>query len=269
MSRRYPKDFHDFMREYVPGHTAVEISEEVKRRLNIEISPSAVKSYKTNNKLKSGTPTGLPKGHPSDQFPQYIKDYIVKHHKGVGPTEMAEKLNKRFETSYTARQLNAYYKNHGIKSGLTGKFEKGHIPLNKGKKIENVHPNSAATQFKAGHKPHNKMPIGSIIMKADGYMYQKIGEGARDWKQKHLLVWEEANGPVPEGYVLNFKDGNRENYTLENLALLSKAEHLELTRLGLRSTNPDLTETGILIAKVKCAEREKTKQIRRQGAKNA
>ena len=265
MARRYPKEFHEFMREYIPGHTAVEISEEAKRRLGVEISPAAVKSYKTNHKIKSGTPSGLPKGHASDQFPQHIKDYIVKRYKGVGPKEMAEKLNEHFGATYTTKQLNAYYKNHGLNSGLTGRFEKGHAPQNKGKKVENVHPNSAATQFKAGHTPHNKLPIGSIIMKSDGYMWQKLGEGARDWRQKHILVWEEAHGPIPNGHVITFKDGDKTNYDLDNLALITMAENIELTRRGLRTEDKDLTETGILIARLNCKISKKAKRRQNDG----
>ena len=266
MSRRYPKEFHEFMREYIPGHTSVEISEEIKQRFGIIIGLIAVNSYKKNHKIKSGTPRRL-KGLPSKQYPQHIMDYILKHHKGVGPKEMAEKLNTAFGTSYTHQQLKSYYGNHDISSGITGYFEKGNIPHNKGKKVENVHPNSAATQFKSGHIPHNKLPIGSIIMKADGYMWQKLGEGARDWKQKHILVWEEAHGPVPDGHLVTFKDGDHTNYDLDNLALVTRAESIELTRRGLRSKDKDLAETGILIARLNCKVREKQKKEKQQDAK--
>ena len=266
MAKRYPKEFHEFMREYIPGHSAAEISEEVKRRFNIELGQTAVKAYKCNHKIKSGTPKGIPKGHASDEYPQHIKDYILKYHKGVGPKGMAEKLNETFGTNYTRKQLKAYYGNHDLNSGTTGYFEKGHVPQNKGKKLEYIHPNMEATLFKAGHVPHNKLPIGSIIMKADGYMWQKLGEGARDWRQKHILVWEEAHGPVPDGHLVTFKDGDRTHYDLENLALVTMAESLELTRRGLRSKDKDLTETGILIVRLNCKVREKRKKEKQQNA---
>ena len=256
MSRRYPPEFHEFMRNYIPGHTAAEISEEVHRRFGYTLSKSAVKSYKQNHKIRSGTPPGLPKGHPSKEFPQEIKDYIAGNFRGVGPTEMAKRLNEIFGTKYSTKQINAYYKNHGHNSGLTGRFEPGHVPANKG-----THPPTrgrmAETQFKAGHTPHNKLPIGSIIQKSDGYMWQKLGEGARDWKQKHLLVWEEANGPIPEGYMITFKDGDHTNYNLDNLALITLAENIELTRKGLRTKDKELTETGILIARLNCKTRKR------------
>ena len=264
MSKRYPQEFHDFMKQYIPGHTAAEISEEAMRRLGIEISPAAVKSYKTNHKIKSGTPSGLPKGHASEQVPQRIKDYVAENYKGVGPKEMAERLNRRFGTDYTVKQINAYYKNHGHNSGLTGRFQPGHVPANKG-----THPPTRGrmveTQFRAGHTPHNKLPIGSIIMKADGYMWQKLGEGARDWRQKHLLVWEEAHGPIPDGHVITFKDGDKTNYDLDNLALITMAESIELTRRGLRTEDKQLTETGILIARLNCKVSKKLKRRNEDG----
>ena len=259
MSKRYPQEFHDFMKQYIPGHTTVEISEEAKRRLGIEISPAAVQSYIKNHKIRSGTLSGLPNGRASKQFPQHVKDYISENYKGVGPKEMAERLNQRFGTDYTVKQISAYYKNHGHSSGLTGHFQPGHVPANKG-----THPPTRGrmgeTQFRAGHTPHNKLPIGSIIMKTDGYMWQKLGEGARDWRQKHLLVWEEAHVPIPDGHVITFKDGDKTNYDLDNLALITMAESIELTRRGLRTENKELTETGILIARLNCKVSKKLKR---------
>ena len=263
MSRRYPKEFHDFMHEYIPGHTSAEISAEAERRLGIRISPSAVKSYKTNHKIRSGTPTGLPRHHPSDRFPQEIIDYIVANHKGVGPKEMAARLNEEHGTNYTPAQIKGYDATHGLSSGLTGYFQKGSVPPNKGKKIEHPHPNSVATQFKPGHTPANKLPIGTVLEKDDGYLWRKIGEGARDWKQEHILIYEEAHGPLPPGGVLTFLDGDRHNVSLGNLKLITNEINLELNRRGLRTGDADLNETGILIATLSCSTR---KAIQKKGA---
>ncbi len=248
MARRYPPEFHAFMREYIPGHTDKEVAKEATERFGIEVTASAVKSYKQNHKIKSGTPSGLPKGHPSDIFPQPIVDYIKANHKGIGPKDMADVLNTEFGTDYTKEQVKSYYHNHGLSSGLTGRFEKGHEPANKGKKIEHVHPNSAATQFKKGGTPFNKLPIGTVLEKADGYLWRKIGEGARDWRQEHILVWEAANGPLPDGGMLTFLDGDHHNVKLENLRLIDNDINLELNRRALRTSDAELNETAILIA---------------------
>ncbi len=41
----------------------------------------------------------------------------------------------------------------------------------------------------------------------------------------HRVVWEEANGPIPEDYHIHHKDGDRANNDLSNLELLSDTEH--------------------------------------------
>lgn len=238
------------MMEYIPGHTFDEIREVVLDRFGIEMTLTAIRSYKVNHKINSGTPCGRPKGHPTKQFPEKIGRYIHGNYKGVGPREMAERLNSSFGTVYTTRQINTYYKNHGLNSGLTGRFEKGHTPANKGKKILNPHPASVATQFQKGHTPANKLPIGTVRERSDGYLRRKIGEGAREWRQEHLIVWEEAHGPIPEGGIVTFLDGDHHNVSLDNLRLIDRDINLNLNRRKLRTEDTGLNETAILIARL-------------------
>ena len=260
MSRRYSPEFHTFMREYIPGHTAVEIRDEAERRFGIARTLGAVKSYKKNHGILSGTPCGLPKDHPSDVFPAEVKAYVEANYRGVGPTEMAKRLNAAFGKSYTTKQLNSYYKNHGLDSGLTGRFEEGHTPPNKGRKGYHA-PGSEKGWFTAGHVPANKMPIGTVWKKADGYLWRKIGEGCRDWRQEHILVWEAAHGPVPAGMLVIFLDGNRENTALDNLALISKKTNQYLNKKGLRSSDPEVTRAMITAAQLFDAVAEKRKEL--------
>jgi hypothetical protein len=44
----------------------------------------------------------------------------------------------------------------------------------------------------------------------------------------HIYVWEKHNGPVPEGFHIHHKDKNKDNNSIENLVLLSEAEHLSM-----------------------------------------
>ena len=52
-------------------------------------------------------------------------------------------------------------------------------------------------------------------------------------KQKHRVVWEQAHGPIPEGYLVKFKDGNRMNCSIDNLYLVSRADHARETMAAL------------------------------------
>lgn len=265
MRQRYSPEVHDFIRDNVEGRTAEELAAMTNAAFGTHFTKETMKGYKNNHKLRSGTPCGSPKGAPSKKFPAPVSEYIRKHYEGVGHEAMASQLNKIFGTTYTAAQIKSYYGNHKLNSGLTGRFEKGSIPHNKGQKGVCA-PGCEKTWFQKGHQPAGTVPVGTIVTKTDGYLWKKIddkpGGWLQNWKQLHLLLWEEANGPVPEGYRVTFKDGNKQNCTLENLTLVSMAENAVMNRCGLRFENPEHTETGILIAKVKIAA---SKRERRDG----
>ena len=42
----------------------------------------------------------------------------------------------------------------------------------------------------------------------------------------HRLIWEDAHGPIPEGYVVHHRDGNSLNNALDNLELLARGDHI-------------------------------------------
>jgi len=249
---RYPKEVRDFIAANVAGRSAEELAQMVNSRFGTSFTKEKIKSYKANHHLQSGTPCGIPKGSPSKTFPQKVVEYIVKHHKGVSRSEMAAQLNEHFGTAYTAQQIAAYYKNHGLKNERCGRFEPGHTPLNKGRKGYCA-PGSEKGWYGKGHAPWNKLPIGSEVIKHDGYLWRKLGEGARDWRQVHLLNWEAAYGPVPEGHKLIFLDGDRTNCALDNLKMVTNDVNLEMNRSQLRFNNAELTGTGAAVAELKVA----------------
>lgn len=110
-------------------------------------------------------------------------------------------------------------------------FKKGIVPANKGTRRPGWGPGRMKeTQFKKGQSGHNWRPVGATRL-CDGYVYRKTSDircvlWTRNWRLEHFLVWEAANGPVPRGYALAFKDRDRLNTTLENLELITRAENM-------------------------------------------
>lgn len=263
MSQRYPREVHDFIRNNVAGHTTQELAEMTNAAFGTNFTPASMKSYKANHKLRSGTPCGLPKGRATEMYPAEVAAYIQANYKGTSYADMAAQLKKAFGREYTPAQIMGYYKNHKLNSGLTGHFEKGHVPPNKGRKGY-VAPGSEKGWFQKGAQPWDTVPVGTIVTKTDGYLWKKIddkpGVWLQNWKQLHLLLWEEAHGPVPEGHRVIFKDKNKQNCVLENLALVSLAENAVMNKNGLRFENAAHTETGILIAKIKIAASKRKKR---------
>ena len=79
--------------------------------------------------------------------------------------------------------------------------------------------------FKPGNIPPNYKPVGSERVNVDGYIEVKVKD-PRTWKLKHRVVWEQANGPIPAGHNIQFKNGNPKDVRLENLYIISKSEQL-------------------------------------------
>ena len=109
---------------------------------------------------------------------------------------------------------------------IAARFQKGHVPDNKGKKMaKEIYERCAPTMFQKGHCPVNHKPVGSERVSAYGYVEVKVAEPTK-WRLKHRVIWEEAYGPIPRGYNIQFKDKNPLNVTLDNLYLISKADQM-------------------------------------------
>ena len=89
-----------------------------------------------------------------------------------------------------------------------------------------------------GGKPSK--PVGSTRMGKDGFVMVKVKEwldvpqSKDNWRFKHHIVWEEANGrPLPEGHTVFFADRDKRNFDPDNLVALPRKYIGQLN-------NPDL-----------------------------
>lgn len=135
-----------------------------------------------------------------------------------------------------------------------GCFKKGNVPFNKGKKWADYvskkgQENSRKTTFKKGNIPHNHRPVGNERITKDGYTEIKIKEPNK-WQLKHRYIYEKKYGKIPDGMNLIFLDGNKQNIELSNLKLVSRAEDLIMNTNKLFTKDKELTNSGVLIAKV-------------------
>lgn len=105
-----------------------------------------------------------------------------------------------------------------------GQFVKGIITWNKG--MKGFRP-SIETEFKTGvlvGETHPSWKGGVQVVKNDcTYLW----DGANKRKRRPRVIWEEQNGPIPDGYVIIHIDGNRYNDNVENLKAISRKELLK------------------------------------------
>lgn len=119
----------------------------------------------------------------------------------------------------------------GDERGEAGRFAAGKTPWNKGRKGFDAGGRSHETRFKPGDRRGKAaklyQPIGTERITKDGYRQRKVNDDMplqRRWKMVQVIVWEEHNGPVPDGYAVTFRDGDRQNCAIDNLALISRVE---------------------------------------------
>ena len=186
-----------------------------------------------------------------NKYGEDVYDFIKRHVKNKTNAELLELVNKKFGNIFTPTKLKAYKNNHKLSSNLTGHFPKGHTPFNKGKKMPTeVYEKVKDTMFQKGHIPHNHRPVGSErINNKDNMVLIKVSEPNK-WVYKQRYIWEQHNGSVPKGMFITFLDGNNRNFSIENLACITKNENARLNQRHLRSEFPEITQAHINLVKL-------------------
>lgn len=145
-------------------------------------------------------------------FTKDIEAFINDNVIGMSNQGLTRLVNQKFDTNYTVGQINQYKKRQKLSSGLTGTFE--------------------------------ERPVGSLNMKSN---VLKAEDGK--WKSVRRAVWEQHYGKIPNGYVVIFLDGDSTNIKIGNLEIVPRGVATILYRKGLIYKDPELTRTGILIAR--------------------
>lgn len=167
-------------------------------------------------------------------------------------------------TDISASQLLSLRKSRRWKTGRTGRFEKGIVPANKGKKMP-FNANRARTEFKKGQQPPNAKYAGHERVNTDGYVEISVDETnphtgfERRYVHKHRRLWEQAHGPVPEGMALKCK-GDRLNCDPSNWELIPRGLLPRLNGRFGRSYDEapaELKPTIMAVAKLEHQLREK------------
>jgi hypothetical protein len=108
-------------------------------------------------------------------------------------------------------------------------------------------------KYKTVYKKNtHELPVNTERIRRSGYIFIKVsmtGPKEMRWQEKHHWIWEQANGKIPEGMHIIFLDRNPLNCTLENLAMISRAENLIMSQYGLHTDNPEATLAGIAVVK--------------------
>jgi hypothetical protein len=80
-----------------------------------------------------------------------------------------------------------------------------------------------------------------------GYVVVNLGNGKLE--RLHRLIWQSVYGPIPKGYEIHHRDGNKMNNEIANLSLLKHGDHTSFhskntTHTELWNRNISLANTG-------------------------
>jgi hypothetical protein len=131
-------------------------------------------------------------------------------------------------------------------------FNKGMVSHNKGKKqTEYMTPEAIertkATRFKKGNVPHNTKWDGAERISKDGYIEVRVSLGV--YRHRHVVVWERENGPVPKGFIVTFKDGDKMNCDIGNLDMISMQENM--LRNSVHNYPEEVIPSMALVSRIK------------------
>lgn len=273
----YPQEVHDLVREWAPKLRDQELAALVNDKCGTEFTAGKMKSFRYNHGYLNGKKqwTGAEYWKYQTKYPKGMYEYIRDNSWGVSSKEMAERVKELFGYEMTPTCMKQFRQRNRIRSGVTGWYQKGHAPGNKGKKLEEyvgeeraaeLKKRMAPTQFKKGERPMNELPVGTISV-VNGYKVRKrsmTGTQWERWEMLHRAVWEEHNGPIPKGMVITFKDCDPMNCDISNLMMITKGQNVIMTRKGYRSGDPDLTEVGATLAALEISASKKKKEKRKR-----
>ena len=204
-----------------------------------------------------GRPLGVKNKGPRHIWSDEEKQHLAEITPGRGYKEIQSMMSCKFGFDYTHHQIKGAITRNKLNTGRTGRFEKGRATWNKGTKGLTK---ANVTSFKKGQKPHNYKPLGSERITKDGYCEIKVSDTGRRWRPKHVLIYEKHHGKVPKGSVVIFLDGDKRNFDIDNLHLVTRNQLAMLNKNSLIQKDAELTKTAInvvdLMKKISAMEKK-------------
>lgn len=231
-----------WVQETYREHPLVETTARFNARYGMTYQPSSLKACFPFYGIKSGRYRWMTRGHNRAWLPEHI-EWLRRARQDYPMAELVARFNTHWGQQRTRDQITSACDRYHIKSPRAGNFQPGHQPWNKGLKW--LQMGGTATQFQKGQRSMHATPIGTLTQH-DGLWKVKISDhhGStqhhRDWIYLHRKIWEATHGSQPAGTVIVFIDGDHDHLSLDNLALLTRAELARLNQLGWRHlTDPE------------------------------
>ena len=256
----------------------------IKKQFGVNVSKKQIVYARLHYGIKSSV-------HFKSIFTKEIIDFIKKHKNDYDNKTMAQKINEKFNTSYTYVQIRLYRKKNNLEYRLFCKealeymrthnqdsYEQLQINVNSifGKNYSLQQIKSACYWYKL--REYQKRRERESFSKPDFSERLRKSKASRieikingKWIAKSKYVYETSTGKkVQDDEVVVFLDGNFNNFDLDNLLCVKRKElgvvngHLN----GTCQNNGELTKLKYDVAKLKLQICEKQRYLKEKAVKN-
>lgn len=201
------------------------------------------------------------------RWTEEMREWFRAFAPGHSEREIAASFQDEFGIPLNRSQVkNAKQRFDAKSKKVGGRFKKGHVPANKGKTWDEFmspegQANSRKTQFKTGeiHGPQGHVkPVGYERVSKDGYIEVKVADGIQarpncNYRPKHHVVWEEANGPIPPHTMIVFADKDKRNFDPGNLVAVDRSIWSTISSKGLAYADRESLEACVNLVSLKRA----------------
>jgi hypothetical protein len=170
------------------------------------------------------------------RIPEEIKKQIIELYPNNYTKDISKKLNISESSIYNIAFSNSIKKSAEFMRmelqrqadrlrivGVKSRIKKGSIPPNKGIKMDSkTYDKVKSTFFKIGHKPHNDKWDGYERINIEGYTEVRVNG---KYILKNRLIYEQHHGKLDKTMLVIFKDSNKQNFNIDNLQAITKAEN--------------------------------------------
>ncbi len=213
---RVTKEHHDFIKKHQAHITREEMTKMFNDAFGLSVSESKVASYaKRHGMLRVITPLI----HKPEHL-QYLKD----NHGLLPRSQLTDKFNQHFGTSFTAKDIKTVCRRLGLKM----------------KKVR-----------------RNYLPVGTV--RQHGKFLCIKTEEPDVWESMHKYVYEQEHGPMPDGFIIMFADGDRHNVDIDNLVCVPHDASWIINKGGVAKTdNPELNRAVMLTASLSVLNKDES-----------
>ena len=138
--------------------------------------------------------------------------------------------NGRFLKGHTFGMQTRFKKGIPLSESIKAKM-KGRMPWNQGK--------GCSVSIDVGNDIKEAVQAITNDKRSKGHIdkqgYRRYKIKGKTYKE-HRLVWVFHNGPIPEGYDVHHKDGNKLNNKINNLEVIKHDQHSKRTIGRLKGT---------------------------------